>query len=70
VAIGFTDSYRTSDYGEPIVGLKSYVLSPYVDESRMHSIVQHVLEARQFVEDQMSGKNKSKRSTPTAWDSA
>jgi glutamate/tyrosine decarboxylase-like PLP-dependent enzyme len=70
VAIGFTDSYRTSDYGEPIVALKSYVLSPYVDESRMQSIVQHVLEARQAVEDQMSGRDKAKRSTKTAWDSA
>jgi L-2,4-diaminobutyrate decarboxylase len=70
VAIGFTDSYRTTDYGEPIVALKSYVLSPYVDESRMQSIVTHVLEARQFVEDQMSGKGKGKRSATTAWDSA
>jgi glutamate/tyrosine decarboxylase-like PLP-dependent enzyme len=70
VAIGFTDSYRTSDYGEPIVALKSYVLSPYVDESRMQSIVTHVLEARQAVEDQMSGRDKSKRSTATAWESA
>ncbi len=70
VAIGFTDSYRASDYGEPIVALKSYVLSPYVDESRMQSIVQHVLEARQFVENQMSGNNPSRRSSPAAWDSA
>ena len=70
VAIGFTDSYRASDYGEPIVALKSYVLSPYVDENRMQSIVTHVLEARQAVEDQMSGRDKSKRATTTAWDSA
>jgi glutamate/tyrosine decarboxylase-like PLP-dependent enzyme len=69
VAIGFTDSYRVSDYGEPIVALKSYVVSPYVDESRMQSIIQHVLEARQKVEDQMLGRSKGRRST-TAWDSA
>jgi L-2,4-diaminobutyrate decarboxylase len=50
VAIGFTDSYRLSDYGEPIVALKSYVLSPFTDASRMHSIVEHVLEARRQVE--------------------
>jgi glutamate/tyrosine decarboxylase-like PLP-dependent enzyme len=70
VAIGFTDSYRNSAYGEPIVALKSYVLSPYVDESRMQAIVQHVLEARQFVEDQMSGRGKTSRTSPTAWESA
>jgi len=51
VAIGFTDNYRQSDYGEPIVALKSYVLSPYTDESRMQSIVAHVLAARAAVED-------------------
>ena len=28
VAIGFTESYRQSDYGEPIVALKSYILGP------------------------------------------
>ena len=70
VAIGFTDSYRTSDYGEPIVALKSYVLSPYVDESRMQAIVQHVLQARQFVEDQMSGRDKTPRTSAAAWESA
>jgi len=55
VAIGFTDSYRHSDYGEPIVALKSYVLSPYVDAGRMRSIVEHVLEARRQVESEMAG---------------
>jgi L-2,4-diaminobutyrate decarboxylase len=53
VAIGFTDSYRKSDYGEPIVALKSYVLSPYVDAERMQSIVEHVLAARRHVEREM-----------------
>ena len=33
VAIGFTDNYRTSDSGEPICALKSYVLSPFADEA-------------------------------------
>lgn len=70
VAIGFTDNYRPSEYGEPIVALKSYVLSPYVDESRMQSIVTHVLEARQFVEDQMSGRDKSRGTSAAAWDPA
>lgn len=56
VAIGFTDSYRQSDYGEPIVALKSYVLSPYVDAGRMRAIVEHVLEARQQVENELAAE--------------
>lgn len=50
VAIGFTDKCATSDDGEPIVALKSYVLSPFVDESRMNSIVEHVLAACAAIE--------------------
>jgi hypothetical protein len=45
VAIGFTDRYRTSDYGEPIVALKSYVLSPFAEEEQMHAVVEQVLTA-------------------------
>ncbi|MBL9123722.1 MAG: aspartate aminotransferase family protein, partial [Planctomycetaceae bacterium] len=46
VALSLTDCYRRTDYGEPIVALKSYVLSPFADEDRMRSIVRHVLQAR------------------------
>lgn len=46
VAISLTDCYRQNDFGDPIVALKSYVLSPFSDESRMESIVKHVLAAR------------------------
>jgi hypothetical protein len=46
VALSLTDCYRRTDYGEPIVALKSYVLSPFADEDRMRSIVEHVLAAR------------------------
>ncbi|MEX2176317.1 MAG: pyridoxal-dependent decarboxylase [Pirellulaceae bacterium] len=50
VAIGFTDNYRSSDYGEPISALKSYVLSPFAEPGQMPTIVAHVLEALQAVE--------------------
>ncbi len=49
VVISLTSCYRRTDYGEPIVALKSYVLSPFSDESRMQSIITHVLRARQEV---------------------
>jgi len=54
VALSMTDCYRTTDYGEPIAALKSYILSPFADEARMPAIVEHVLEALEAVcaEDQ------------------
>jgi L-2,4-diaminobutyrate decarboxylase len=69
VAIGFTENYRQSDYGEPIVALKSYVLSPYVDENRMQSIVTHVLEAHRAVEAELAGSAKNGKTTSSGWDS-
>ncbi len=49
VAISLTECYRQSDHGEPISAMKSYVLSPFSDESRMDSIIHHVLKARERV---------------------
>jgi glutamate/tyrosine decarboxylase-like PLP-dependent enzyme len=50
VAVSLTNCYRQSDFGDPIVALKSYVLSPFADEQQMRSVVAHVLEARQAVD--------------------
>jgi len=50
VAISLTNCYRQTDFDDPIVALKSYVLSPFADETRMRSVVSHVLEARQVVD--------------------
>lgn len=50
VTISLTNCYRQSDFGDPIVALKSYVLSPFSDENRMDSIVRHVLAARDAVD--------------------
>ena len=46
VIISTTDCYRHTTYGEPIVALKSYILSPFVDEADVESVVAKVLEAR------------------------
>ena len=35
VAISLTNCYRQTEFGDPIVALKSYVLSPFADEHRM-----------------------------------
>jgi glutamate/tyrosine decarboxylase-like PLP-dependent enzyme len=49
VAISLTDCYRRTVKGTPVVGLKSYVLSPFAQRSRMESILRHVLSAKDVV---------------------
>jgi L-2,4-diaminobutyrate decarboxylase len=51
VAISLTNCYRQTEFGDPLVALKSYVLSPFSDEHRMRSVVNHVLEARTAVDE-------------------
>ena len=46
VVISITDCYRRTQYGEPIVALKSFILSPFVDEEDVEMVVSKVLEAR------------------------
>jgi glutamate/tyrosine decarboxylase-like PLP-dependent enzyme len=46
VMISMTDCYRRTKYGEPIVALKSFILSPFVDEADVEMVVSKVLEAR------------------------
>ena len=49
VVLSLTDCYRHTDYGEPIVALKSFILSPFVDEENVETVVQEVLEARKKI---------------------
>ena len=49
VVISTTECYRQTNYGEPIVALKSYILSPFVDEADVKTVVDKVLEAREQV---------------------
>jgi glutamate/tyrosine decarboxylase-like PLP-dependent enzyme len=51
VVLSLTDCYRTTSYGEPIVGLKSFILSPFVDEEHVEIVVRKVLEAQQHVKE-------------------
>jgi glutamate/tyrosine decarboxylase-like PLP-dependent enzyme len=50
VMLSLTDCYRTTTYGAPIVGLKSYILSPFVDEEHVEMVAAKVLEAREKIE--------------------
>lgn len=50
VLLSMTDCCRTTRYGAPLAALKSYVLSPFSDESQLRSIVPAVIAARDAVE--------------------
>lgn len=52
VMISMTDCYRHTAYGEPIVALKSFILSPFVDEEHVETVVREVLEARERLENE------------------
>jgi L-2,4-diaminobutyrate decarboxylase len=56
VAISLTNCYRHTDFGDPIVALKSYVLSPFADENRMQSIVTHVVSARDAIDGDVGSR--------------
>ena len=49
VLISMTECYRLTDYHEPIVALKVYVLSSFVDEADVELLVSKILEARHHV---------------------
>ena len=47
VLISMTECYRPTDYGTPIVALKAYSLSPFIDEEHIELLVAKGLEARE-----------------------
>ncbi len=46
VVISLTDCYRETTYGEPIVALKSYILSPFSDEHQVKAVLDSIAKAR------------------------
>ena len=51
VHVSMTDCYRETDYGEPMVGLKSFILSPFIDEQDVEQLVRDILDARQAIRE-------------------
>jgi L-2,4-diaminobutyrate decarboxylase len=49
VVISMTDCYRESDYGEPIVALKSYFLSPFSEDSHVSAVLESIWQARRAI---------------------
>ena len=54
--ISITECYRHTAYGEPIAALKSYILSPFVDEDAVKTVVNKVLEARATIQHSANGE--------------
>jgi glutamate/tyrosine decarboxylase-like PLP-dependent enzyme len=49
VVISLTDCYRLSDYGEPIVALKSYIMSPFSEPENVTAVLESIWRARQIL---------------------
>jgi glutamate/tyrosine decarboxylase-like PLP-dependent enzyme len=47
VNIGLTDRYRCTEYGEPMVALKSFIMSPFIDEEAVDLVIERVQAAQQ-----------------------
>jgi glutamate/tyrosine decarboxylase-like PLP-dependent enzyme len=46
VVISLTDCYRETAYGEPIVALKSYIMSPFAEEHFIEHVLESIWKAR------------------------
>jgi L-2,4-diaminobutyrate decarboxylase len=49
VVISLTECYRETNYGEPIVALKSYIMSPFSDEKYVDAVLDSISRAREIV---------------------
>ncbi|MCP4117620.1 MAG: hypothetical protein GY737_19930 [Desulfobacteraceae bacterium] len=50
VALSLTERYRMTSYGKPILAIKSYIMSPFVDVAVMEKLLNCIEEARKEVE--------------------
>ena len=52
VVISLTDCYRETEYGEPMVALKSYIMSPFSDEQYVDYVLESIWKARDVLKGQ------------------
>ncbi len=52
VVISLTDCYRETDAGDPIVALKSYIMSPFSDEQYVDFVLESLWKAREVLKSQ------------------
>jgi len=48
--LSLTDNYRRTEYGQPMVALKSYVMSPFTTDEHVRCILDSIWKARQTLD--------------------
>lgn len=56
VVISLTDCYRETDYGEPMLALKSYILSPFAEEKYVDAVLESLWKARAVIAREDGGQ--------------
>jgi len=46
VVLSMTDRFRETDYGQPVVALKSYIMSPFSDQQYIQAVIDSIERAR------------------------
>ncbi len=49
VVLSMTDRFRETDYGEPVVAIKSYIMSPFSDQQYVQAVIDSIERARKKV---------------------
>lgn len=47
--LSLTDCYQMTRYGEPMLGLKSFIMSPFIEDEMIEAVVKKISEARKNV---------------------
>ena len=50
VVLSMTDRFRETDYGQPVVALKSYIMSPFSDQQYVQAVIDSIERARKQFE--------------------
>jgi L-2,4-diaminobutyrate decarboxylase len=49
VVLSMTDRFRETDYGQPVVALKSYIMSPFSDQQYVQAVIDSIERARKQI---------------------
>jgi len=60
VVISLTDCYRQTDYGEPVVALKSYIMSPFSEEEHVKCVLDSLWKARKTLATELGPRQLNK----------
>lgn len=52
IVISMTDCFRETEFGQPVVALKSYIMSPFSDQQYVQAVIESIERARRQITDQ------------------